>query len=219
VASRPPDKRPLKLQGLARLRTDENTINQTYEAVERESDRGAALILTAELEHVLERSIAAQLIDLEPNEHEELFSPSRNAPLASFGAKIRLGYALSVYGTVTRNDLATIAQIRNIFAHSPMDVGFSHDTIAAACFNLSAQQTYMDQGLAKKRMLPSVARDRFIVNCLAILIGLEAHGMVRPTQKRARLLLAGVKIVNDEAPATVEEVTALATRGASVALP
>jgi hypothetical protein len=41
-----------------------------------------------------------------------------DAPLATFSAKIRLAYALSIFGSSTRDDLDTIREIRNAFAHS-----------------------------------------------------------------------------------------------------
>ncbi|MDB5476497.1 MAG: Mannitol repressor [Phenylobacterium sp.] len=47
-----------------------------------------------------------------------------DAPLATFSAKIRFGYAASLYGPLTRDDLDLIRLIRNTCAHSQRRVSF-----------------------------------------------------------------------------------------------
>src|SRR5262249_54463894 len=51
-------------------------------------------------------------------------------PLATFSAKIKLGYALGFYGPRTRHDFLIFNEIRNAFAHAPHPLTFKNKSIA-----------------------------------------------------------------------------------------
>ena len=56
--------------------------------------------------------------------------------LGTFGAKIKMGHALQLYGDITRADLNCIKDIRNVFAHAKMQLDFSSPEVIDACTQL-----------------------------------------------------------------------------------
>jgi len=75
----------------------------------RSSDRVAAILATAWLDKALEKALLRNMIAGFPDkERKELFDGSGTAPLAPTSAKIRLAYALGLYGPITRDDLNII---------------------------------------------------------------------------------------------------------------
>jgi len=96
-------------------------------------DRAIAVVLTSILEQGLETAIKTHFVDLADDpDHNQLFAGDGTGPLTSASAKIRLGYALGVYGKKTRNDLNLIQTVRNTFAHSPRHLQFHDKEIANA---------------------------------------------------------------------------------------
>src|SRR5258708_3381722 len=96
-------------------------------------DRAAALMTASILEQGLEESILSHLVELDDNERRDLFAEDKDSPLASFAARIRIGYALGIYGPKTRNDLTCIRHVRNILAHARKHIDFKTPEIVAAC--------------------------------------------------------------------------------------
>ncbi|MGO8867024.1 MAG: hypothetical protein ACLQME_11030 [Alphaproteobacteria bacterium] len=135
------------------------------------SPRAAAIAATALVEDALRWCLCGFLI---PGFDEaELFDEPR-APLRSFHAKIEKGHALGIYGQVTRNDLHTMKEIRNAFAHSPRAVTFETPNIREHCLALS----YVDVSRAKVSMPSSDtdARGKFVTTARLLLIDLHAVG-------------------------------------------
>ena len=56
--------------------------------------------------------------------------------LGTFGAKIKMGHALQLYGDITRADLNCVKDIRNVFAHAKMKLDFSNSEVIDACNQL-----------------------------------------------------------------------------------
>jgi hypothetical protein len=99
-----------------------------------QNDRAVAIILPAQLESVLQEAIAARLVPLDKREENRIFG--YDGPLGSFSAKIKIGFALGIYGPETRAHLDTIRAIRNTFAHSRKPVTFETPAVAAECAKL-----------------------------------------------------------------------------------
>jgi len=95
--------------------------------LEKQTDRGAALIAGAVLDEVLEMAITARLIDLGRDQHDSLFG--RGRPLDSFSAKIGLGYALGLYPNAARVLLEMVRDVRNKFAHRIEPLEFSNPDV------------------------------------------------------------------------------------------
>jgi DNA-binding MltR family transcriptional regulator len=95
-------------------------------------DRAIAIIITAPIEDGLEDLILTTMIyDLNKTDKDGLFSGE--APLARFSSKIRLGFALGLFGRETRRDLDRLRMIRNAFAHARKDISFKTAEVAAIC--------------------------------------------------------------------------------------
>lgn len=93
-------------------------------------DRAAAIIEVTSLEAALENAIKTKLIPLNKDDYRELFAPE--GPLGTFATKIKLAYALGLYGKHTRKDLDIIRWIRNAFAHSRKPLWFHTEVVADA---------------------------------------------------------------------------------------
>jgi hypothetical protein len=99
----------------------------SVEELESQSDRGVAIMGGAFVEERVRQAILHRLRPLSKTMRDRLFNGDR--PLSSFSAKIDLGFALGLYGPVTRADLDRVRRVRNIFAHSLAPCDFSRADI------------------------------------------------------------------------------------------
>jgi hypothetical protein len=99
-----------------------------------EDDRSVAISACALVEFSLEKALKLRLRRMTKVEQESLFDG--NAPLATFSAKIKMGYALGIYGKEMRHDLETVNRIRNVFAHSVQEVTFKNRRIVNAIYGM-----------------------------------------------------------------------------------
>jgi hypothetical protein len=102
--------------------------------LKEQHDRAAAVILAALLEDALRDAILSRMVPLTEQKERQIFGP--DSPLGSLSAKIKVGFALGVYGPETRADLDTIRGIRNAFAHARRPIKFDTPEIAAECAKL-----------------------------------------------------------------------------------
>jgi DNA-binding MltR family transcriptional regulator len=98
--------------------------------LQSETDRGAALVGTAVIDHYLvdvlrafliSKSAAARLLD------------GMNAPLGTFSARIDATYALGLIGADEHSECHILRRIRNLFAHQRHGLSFIDEKIAALC--------------------------------------------------------------------------------------
>jgi hypothetical protein len=104
----------------------------------------------------------------------EIFD-NEGAPLWSFHAKIVMGYALGIYGEVTREDLCRIKLIRNAFAHSPRAITFETPEVKEKCLALSYVDMSRIQTAVTLRPY-SDPRGKFLDTARLLLIDLHAIG-------------------------------------------
>lgn len=95
--------------------------------IERQTDRGAALIASAYVEQRLVSAIKART-----NRHEKVEQNlyRGSGALGSFSVKIDLGLLLGIYEPKIHSFLHTIKKIRNDFAHEPEPRDFTSQRIA-----------------------------------------------------------------------------------------
>lgn len=98
-------------------------------------DRGLAILETADLDRILERALVSKLVALNTDQFRELFG-SDAAPLGTLSAKTKIGWAMGLFGTTTRNELDRIRHIRNVFAHAAKPIYFSEPAIKEQCAKL-----------------------------------------------------------------------------------
>jgi hypothetical protein len=107
------------------------------------SDRVAAVSCAAYLDDTLGWALSARFVVLGKRWEGRLFSGS-DAPLGTLSAKVRLGYALALYGPITCADLGLIREIRNDFAHTAKPLSFAKSDIGA---KVSRLKTFLPGGL------------------------------------------------------------------------
>jgi hypothetical protein len=107
--------------------------DKIVEDTSHDSDRAAAIVAGSLLETTIERCILQRLLPMTKNEFALLFKG--DSSLATFSAKIRIGYALGLYGPESRDEILKIKDIRNQFAHQ-FDRDFGTSEIINACKNL-----------------------------------------------------------------------------------
>ena len=96
------------------------------------SPRTAAVVATGLVEGALRWCLCGFLIPAGaeqtelPAEDQVAVFDNETAPLKTFHARIVMGYTLGIYGKVTRENLQTIKNIRNVFADSPPDYNIRH---------------------------------------------------------------------------------------------
>ena len=88
------------------------------------SDRAAAIVGAVLIEHGLKIAILSEFIKLNKTETNELFDQEKGGQLGTFGARIRMSYAMGLISRKTRGDLKLVLTIRNGFAHSALKLDF-----------------------------------------------------------------------------------------------
>lgn len=124
-------------------------------------DQAAAIMGVALLDNTLQTAILVKLV--QPN--TGLF----DGPLSSFAAKIKLAFALGLYGPETRDDLDLMRAIRNTFAHSAREVTFATPEIEAAC---NAIQFMKGPGVE--------AKDKYVVTVGFFVFGIMNYAQPSP---------------------------------------
>lgn len=115
------------------------------EITRQNSDRSTAITYSALLERGLEELVASKMAwpTEESNaavERKALFEG--DAPLSTFSAKTRLGYALGLYNKLVRDDLDTIREIRNAFAHATTNITFATDEVSVVVSRLKLHHAF-----------------------------------------------------------------------------
>ena len=116
--------------------TGAEMLNVALSEISNQNERGAAIIGAAVVEKYLTLAIAHRFVELTETDQNGLFDGS--GPLATFAAKIRIGFAMGVFGRNIRNDLTIVHDIRNDFIHAPGALTFEADEIAVKCAQLSS---------------------------------------------------------------------------------
>lgn len=118
-----------RLKDYLAARPDQEEVSQLFSELREDGPRGAAMVAGALIDDVLLGAIKYRLKNL--SDANELFDPDR--PLGTFSARIKIAFALGIFGPKTRHDLDTFRRIRNAFAHTRRAVTFDIPEIAALC--------------------------------------------------------------------------------------
>ena len=149
------------IEALARLRSYRiGPISSIPPSSWNADDRTIALIAATNLEHSLEDAIASHFKGDTDKLRKRLPSGSHQSEgaVSTFFAKAWLSHALGDFGPNTMEDLSTIRDIRNTFAHSAIEVSFETPAIADACgFRLLDRIPWTDR-LSR----PTTSRDAYI---------------------------------------------------------
>jgi len=119
--------------------SDLNLMLDLTSEFETESDRAAAILAAAYLDHLLGDLIAASMV-VEPKEVEDLLYQKGNGPLGTFSSKISTAYCLDLLSKDERGDLNLIRKIRNEFAHRLAGISFQTQEVTNRCREMKGAQ-------------------------------------------------------------------------------
>lgn len=102
------------------------------DALNRESERGMALICASMIDDLLERAISAFLLD--HTETKRLLE-GFNAPLGTLSARALAAFALGVLSEAEYRECEKLRKIRNVFAHN-VHASFEDQSVKDICANL-----------------------------------------------------------------------------------
>src|SRR5262249_27342222 len=123
---------------LLRQLPSEAAMNRKMDSLSRYSHQSIALMGASYLEHALEIYLRGVFQPMDQDDERIMFDAAGNGILGTFGAKIRIAYAL---GLVHRNPyraLLLINDIRNVFAHSLHRITFRNKLVAEDCRKLAS---------------------------------------------------------------------------------
>jgi len=136
-----------------------------YKSLEKESDRGAAVIGAGLLDELLKDLLMATFVD------ENELCDERD--LGSFYTRIKLVYSLGFIGAKTYNDLEIIRKIRNEFAHNHYLIDFDNQKINDLVKNI--QYTAPKNSHASKHIHPFIFSVTIMASRLEKLIKKQKH--------------------------------------------
>jgi hypothetical protein len=94
-----------------------------WESVRKDGSRGSVILAGTLVEDSLRALLISRMAPgVEKDGPKDLFGPMK--PLSSFNAKIRMGFALKLYGERTFHDLQLLRELRNLFAHGRLAIDF-----------------------------------------------------------------------------------------------
>ena len=172
---------------LSRREPDDNELEAAVKEFTGGSDRVAAIMASALVEHHLMSAIRTALVD--SFDDNALFH-DQGAPFGTFKARIVAGRALGLYDKHMAEDLDTIRDIRNQFAHALLSIDFENQHLADRCMSL--REHYIDRdGVPVKLTTPrvreiSAPRERYEHVCwsLAILLIRKESEMLKKASEQ-----------------------------------
>ena len=157
------------LKKLLRKPPTDDDLLRSLEEVTSDGPRGAAILGATLVENQLKLFLVRRMRpDLSTSQIDEIFTGT--APLATFSSRIKIGYALGLYGPKTRSDLDGVRELRNAFAHGSAAVNFDAPEIVQRCGRLSCAEL----------SLPQTAREKYVLAVKCLLLHLAARGAGAP---------------------------------------
>jgi DNA-binding MltR family transcriptional regulator len=154
-----------------------------------EADRPAAILQAAVVEEALKAAISRKLAPTLPSNFvKELFE--FEGTIGSFSDRIKIAYALGIFGNQTYNDLKIIRALRNAFAHQRKPMQFATLQIAGMCQHLRipdiagvshAPHAYYEQARDLQAATDKTnPKTRYVTACHSIAIGLLTFANQNP---------------------------------------
>jgi hypothetical protein len=138
-----------------------------------DSDRSVAILTASFLERMLEEVILVHLTcDYRKTSDGKLLGKlvEPDGALNGFGRKIYLGYALDLYEASLVDEMEIVRKVRNVFAHSALDVSFETEAISNECKKTSCY---------KNSDGPAPIRDVYLKTCANVSKTLIEKAMAR----------------------------------------
>lgn len=147
----------------------QDQIRLLVQELDKESDRGVALIAAACLDHALEALFRGFFV-LESNvpeglKHDDVLGSDR--PLGTFSARMKLACLCGLIGPESYQELDTIRKIRNLFSHGINPLSFEDSQVRDLCQNLRL--------VFKGDTADDSSRQRLIAGMKNLLCNLSTH--------------------------------------------
>lgn len=151
-----------------------NNRNELLRILDQESPIGCILVSASFLEKCLVLLLNNRFIKGSKTVEELL---KYNGLLGEFSGKIKLCYALGLIDKEKYNDLITIAEIRNIIAHTHTLLDFESQQIVERCNSLNAYRVSITQGYLDlfNDNPPKISRLQFTESVINIINDLMAN--------------------------------------------
>jgi hypothetical protein len=137
--------------------------------LDKESDRGVALIAAACLDHALEALLRGFFVleaSVPPGlKHGDLLGTDR--PVGTLSARMKLACLCGLIGPESYHDIDTIRKIRNLFSHGIEPLSFEDSQIRDLCKNLSL--------VFKGDTVDDSGRQRFVAGVKNLIFHLFTH--------------------------------------------
>jgi len=130
---------------------------KTISKLKRYGHQATAVMGAAYLEHALGLHLKNVFKKLDKDDEPVMFDPTRGI-LGTFGAKIRIAYALGILHFNPYRAFLLINDIRNVFAHSLYKVDFNHKDVVHDCQQLASMSDTLavSAGLAPLGTEPAI---------------------------------------------------------------
>jgi DNA-binding MltR family transcriptional regulator len=129
-----------KIPGIEQLSQESQAL---YDAVNEEPDLPCVLISTSYLDQCLASLLERHFIS--GKTAKRLLDP-RGGPIGTFSVRADICYCLGIISKDLYNNLRTVAEIRNRFAHSYLSISFDDSEVAILC----EQLTFPEVALSKR---------------------------------------------------------------------
>lgn len=146
--------------------------------------RAATLTVVSLLEGALQKFLITKLTIPEKEGPSDLFGSG--APLRDFSSKIKMGFALGLYGPQTKADLDAIREVRNAFAHTMEPIDFDTPEVVNVCNRI----VILDLSDPLGEMKDAPVRLRFLTT--ATCFATEFHILSAPKLHSFGLALSGM---------------------------
>ena len=139
--------------------------------VELDSDNDRAFIIlhVSFVENSLTEAIIKKLPGYSQDIDNELFGP--NAPLSTLSDKIRIAFAMCIFGPSARSHLDELREMRNACAHSKRPISFETPELIAVAKRLPLREPGIDGGTPRYAWL----RNEFSIYCIRMQATLGNH--------------------------------------------
>lgn len=141
-------------------------VDQLFDDVKKESDRGAVLLCAAWLDDALALLLRNRLVDVTATV-DKVFGFDQ--ALGTFSSRITMAYCLGLIDEQMRKDLDTIRGIRNDFGHVRKPLSFEDQSIKDRCNNLIGATKLVEAGAGIGQGEYPSNRERLLVTATVIL--------------------------------------------------
>lgn len=158
--ARPPKR---SISQLSRKELDDDEFDRALAMINKESDRGAAIMGAALVEDGL---IAVLDAKLESGQDRKAIYESPNSPLGTFSNKTIMAIALGLCDDVVGAEINAIRSIRNQFSHALRAIDFRNEDIRTECAKLRQYKPVeLEEGVLPD---PTQPRFRYVCACAGI---------------------------------------------------